>query len=323
MNFKRLQQEYRQSLKSMDTEERLDLWFYRPLGFAWAKLFAWLHVTPNVVTIASIFLGVGGGLLLYHDDQPYRWLNYLGMFLIIWANTFDSADGQLARLTGKYSQIGRILDGLSGDLWFFAIYFTLVFREFQFGDLVAGNYFCYGQGHNWLLWTLAWGAGICHAKQASSADYYRQFHLYFLKGKEGSELESTEALTEQFKELSWGKNFMKKLTLAFYRNYTKSQEALTPAMQRLRKLLKEKYGEELPQALRDDFRAASLPLMKYTIMLSFNTRIIAMFISVAVRTPWLYFVFEFVVLNTMMVYMIVRHERICKSFISSIENGKY
>ncbi|MBR5101541.1 MAG: CDP-alcohol phosphatidyltransferase family protein, partial [Muribaculaceae bacterium] len=250
-------------------------------------------------------------------------LNYLGMFLIIWANTYDSADGQLARLTGKYSQIGRILDGLSGDLWFFAIYFTLVFREFNFGDLVAGNYFCYGQGHNWLLWTLAWGAGICHAKQASSADYYRQFHLYFLKGKEGSELESTEALTEQFKQLSWSKNFMKKLTLAFYRNYTKSQEALTPAMQRLRKLLKERYGEELPQQLRDDFRAASLPLMKYTNMLSFNTRIITMFIAVAVRTPWLYFVFELVVLNAMMVYMIVRHERICKSFISSIENGKY
>ena len=32
--------EYKASLKSMDTEEHIDLWFYRPLGFAWAKLFA-------------------------------------------------------------------------------------------------------------------------------------------------------------------------------------------------------------------------------------------------------------------------------------------
>ena len=32
--------------------------------------------------------------------------------------------------------------------------------------------------------------GICHAKQAAMADYYRQFHIYFLlKGESGSELD--------------------------------------------------------------------------------------------------------------------------------------
>ena len=65
MEFKEIKSLYRQSLKSMDTEEHIDLFFYRPLGFAWAWLFAKLGVTPNVVTIASIFLGVGGGILLY------------------------------------------------------------------------------------------------------------------------------------------------------------------------------------------------------------------------------------------------------------------
>ena len=134
MNFKELKEQYNQSLKSMDTEEHIDLWFYRPLGFAWATLFAKLGISPNIVTIASIFLGVGGGILLYFGAQPYIWLNYVGIFLIIWANTYDSADGQLARLTKQYSQIGRILDGVSGDLWFFAIYFALVFRELHFGD---------------------------------------------------------------------------------------------------------------------------------------------------------------------------------------------
>ena len=34
----------------------------------------------------------------------------------MWADSFDSADGQLARMTKQYSRIGRILDGLSGDL---------------------------------------------------------------------------------------------------------------------------------------------------------------------------------------------------------------
>ena len=70
MKYKEIKSLYRQSLKSMDTEEHIDLFFYRPLGFAWAWLFAKLGVTPNVVTIASIFLGVGGGILLYLQNLP-------------------------------------------------------------------------------------------------------------------------------------------------------------------------------------------------------------------------------------------------------------
>ena len=324
MDFKKLREEYKASLKSMDTEEHIDLYFYRPIGFAWAKLFAKLGVTPNAVTVASIFLGVAGGLLLYYGTQPLIWINYMGMLLIVWANCYDSADGQLARLTHQYSRIGRILDGMSGDLWFFAIYFTLVFRELRFGDSVLGDYFCYGQGHNWLLWTLAWGAGILHAKQAASADYYRQFHLYFLKGKEGSELDSTEQLDLENAGLTWQKNFWKKLTIFFYRNYTKSQEALTPNMQRLRHQLKACFGDnEIPQSFRDAFRQKSLPLMKYTNMLSFNTRIIACFIAVAIKAPWLYFVFELAVLNAMLIYMIVTHERRCKALLQELKAGKY
>ena len=317
MNFKEIKTLYKQSLKSMDTEEHIDLFFYRPMGFAWAYLFSKLGVTPNVVTIASIFLGVGGGILLYFGDAAHIWLNYLGIFFIIWANTYDSADGQLARLTKQYSRIGRILDGLSGDLWFFAIYFALVFREINFGDAWPGATF-FAQ-HQWLIWVLAVAAGLCHAKQAAMADYYRQFHLYFLKGKEGSELDSTEALDKENATLTWSGNFMKKLTMVFYRNYTANQEVLTPNMQRLRKALKERYGEdEIPQAFRDAFRAKSLPLMKYTNMLSFNTRIIAMFISVIIQMPWLYFAFELVVLNAMMVYMILSHEHRCKSLIAQV-----
>ena len=319
MNFKELKEQYNQSLKSMDTEEHIDLWFYRPLGFAWATLFAKLGISPNIVTIASIFLGVGGGILLYFGAQPYIWLNYLGIFLIIWANTYDSADGQLARLTKQYSQIGRILDGVSGDLWFFAIYFALVFRELHFGDAWLGDFFMQSQNH-WIIWTIAIAAGVSHALQCAMADYYRQFHLYFLKGEGGSELESTEKLDEQIKQSSG----FKRITMFFYRNYTANQERLTPNMQRLRRELKKQFGDQMaPQQFRDDFRKLSLPLMKYTNMLTFNTRTIAMFISVIIRIPWLYFAFELIVLNTMLIYMICRHESICKRLTADLQAGKY
>jgi phosphatidylglycerophosphate synthase len=319
MTFQELKQQYRDSLKSMDTEEHIDLAFYRPLGFAWAVLFAKLGISPNVVTIASIFLGVAGGVLLYFGDAPHLWLNYLGIFLIVWANTYDSADGQLARITKQYSRLGRILDGLSGDFWFVAIYFALVFRELHFGDKMLGDYFA---THQWIIWALAIAAGVCHAKQAAMADYYRQFHLYFLKGKEGSELDSVEQLTEEYNKTPWKGNLWKKLTMFFYRNYTANQEVMTPSMQRLRKALKERYGDDVPQGFRDMFRRLSLPLMKYTNMLSFNTRIIAMFISVIVQVPWLYFAFELVVLNAMLVYMIVRHESICHKSLATLNQSE-
>ena len=108
---------YKDSLKSLDTEEHIDLAFYRPIGYAWACLAARLGITPNAITIASIFLGVGAGIAFYFNDL---WVNVIGMLLLIWANSFDSADGQLARMTKQYSRIGRILDGVSGDLWFFS-----------------------------------------------------------------------------------------------------------------------------------------------------------------------------------------------------------
>ena len=108
--FAQIKQQYKDSLKSLDTEETRDLMFYRPIGYMWALLAAKIGLTPNVITIASIFLGVAAGILFYfHADLLC--LNYISIELLIWANSFDSADGQLARLTPPVSRLGRILGG--------------------------------------------------------------------------------------------------------------------------------------------------------------------------------------------------------------------
>ena len=313
-----LKEEYQASLKSLDTEEWFDLHFHRPLGFLWAKLFAKLGVSPNAITVASIFMGVAGGIMLYFHQPYLAWLNWVGMLLITWADTIDSADGQLARMTQQYSRMGRILDGVSGDFWFAAIGFALVFRELDFGDSLLGNYF---STHEWQIWALGILSGLSHALQAAMADCYRQFHLFFLKGKQGSELESAAKLKEQYHRLEWGMNFWSKLPLFFYTGYTSNQERWTPNMQRLRAALADRYGEDgVPsQEFREYFRKLSLPLMKYTNILTFNTRIIACFIAVIINIPWLYFVFEIVVLNILLIYMVVRHEGICKKALSYLE----
>lgn len=165
--IKQLKEEYRSSLKSMDTEEWFDLVFYRPVGFVVAVICRRLGIRPNAITIASIFLGIGCGVLLYFNNI---WLNLLGMALLVLADVGDSADGQLARLTRQYSRLGRILDGMSGDFWFVAIYVAICLRENVTGDFFAA--------HHWVIWVGAAVTGFCHATQAAMADYYRQFHLF-------------------------------------------------------------------------------------------------------------------------------------------------
>ena len=45
--------------------------------------------------------------------------------------------------------------------------------------------------------------------------------------------------------------------------------------------------------------------MKYTNILTFNTRAIALYISLLIGEPWLYFVFEVVVMTSLFVYICV------------------
>lgn len=302
-------EDFRNSLKSLDTEEWFDLKFYRPIGYRWALLAKRWGITPNAITIASIFLGLAAGWLFYYNDI---WLNLAACILLMWADSFDSADGQLARMTKQYSRIGRILDGVSGDIWFAAIYVAICLRENATSEFFAA--------HTWVIWVVAVATGVFHGIQAAMADYYRQFHLYFLKGEEGSELDSAAELWKKFHSLSWKRDFWQKFTLMFYTNYTVGQEKRTPWMQRLRKALAEKYGKAIPEEFRERFRQKSRPLMKYTNILSFNTRTFALFAAVLIfRMPWLYFAFELTVLNMLLIYMVVRHERICRQFTLNLE----
>ena len=83
-------------------------------------------------------------------------------------------------------------------------------------------------------------------------------------------------------------------------------------------VIRTKYHDQAPEWFRTAFRRKSLPLMKYTNMLSFNTRVIALFISLFIGKPWLYFLFELTVLNAMLVYMIYTHERFCAVFTKEL-----
>ena len=184
------------SMKSEDTEEWIDIYFTRPIGLAFALMWKALGVHPNAITILSIFLGLGAGYMFYFPDIEH---NIWGVVLLMFANFCDSTDGQLARLTGQKTLVGRMLDGFSGDVWFFAIYLAIALRlmdePLPFLDNITWGYWGF---------VLCLVAGfLCHSPQSSLSDYYRQIHLFFLLGKKGSELDDYESQRAIYDKMPW------------------------------------------------------------------------------------------------------------------------
>ena len=67
-----LDKEYEASLKSIETENKIDRIFYRPIGFRIARMLRGTGITPNMVTVVSIFVGAAVGFFFYHDDLIYN-----------------------------------------------------------------------------------------------------------------------------------------------------------------------------------------------------------------------------------------------------------
>ena len=288
------------SFKSNDTEEWLDVHFTRPIGLVFALLWNKLNIHPNVITILSIFLGAGAGCMFYYSDLTH---NLMGVGLLMLANFCDSTDGQMARLTGKKTLIGRMLDGFSGDVWFLFIYVAIAMRLYH--QQIPCTDVAWGIG-SWILCSVA--GFLCHSPQSSLADYYRQIHLFFLKGKDGSELDSFQKQVDTLKALPKQGAFWERLFYTNYAKYCHSQEKRTPAFQRF--FMKWNAGPKEETRLR--FLEGSRPLMKYTNLLTFNLRAIVCYIACLTDHAWLYPLFEIIVMSAMYVHMHRTHERLCE-----------
>jgi hypothetical protein len=295
---------FESTLKSTDTEEIIDIYFYRPIGFRIAKACAKIGITPNTVTWASIFIGIASGLLFYYQNI---YLNIIGILTLMTANALDSADGQLARMTNNKSLFGRLLDGLAGAFWFISIHIGVSWRLMD-------------QGWPWWIWLLGAASLLAHMIQAQQGDYYRNVYLYFIKGKAGSEQDNSEDLKRKVDSLTWSNNFGQKAMYTFYLGYTKRQEQLAPQLFKFLKEVRARYKDQLPQWLVNEFTTLNKPLMKYTNIVQFNTRAIALFVAVLIDRLWLYFLFDLIVLNALLIYMIVRQERISKHFNDKLKN---
>lgn len=287
--------DYLKSLKSIETENYIDRVFYRPIGFKIASALQHTPITPNMVTIISIVIGMAGAALFYFVEPI--WLTLLGILGLVTANILDCVDGQLSRLTGIKSKWGRILDGFAGDLWFLTLYIAISMRLYE----TTGN----------SIWFVVAGISlISHLNQAALTDLYKTFHLRFISKEKGKEFETYSMVKARVDNMEPG---FSKFAMRVYSMYTKMQSLYTPNLQKFVDVAID-HNIEHDEEIKRNFRLGSRIVMKLVDLMTFNGRTIPLFIVALTGHIWLYFLYEIVFL--WIVFFVARdqHETLCKAF---------
>jgi len=146
------------AFRALEIEELADVYFFRPLGSVIVRPAAALGISPIQLTIFSMFVGVAAGALLFNER-----LAFPGFLLLILYSIFDSADGQLARVTGQATELGRVLDGVGGYVTHAAIYIAIT----------AG---LIGRGGSVTIIIWAAFAVIANTLQAQMYEYHRHHY---------------------------------------------------------------------------------------------------------------------------------------------------
>jgi phosphatidylglycerophosphate synthase len=175
----------RSILKSRDVEDPVNLWFNRPLAYAFVALIYRTPITPNQVTLLSLVVGVvAASFWVVGTAEAMLWGGVL-----LWASAIlDGADGILARAKRMFSDLGRALDG-SADL------------VVGVATILASAFHLWQQHHSWLLLAIipvALGGSILHIYLY---DYYKESFLMMTRPDWNGVSESIADVEERHRKL--------------------------------------------------------------------------------------------------------------------------
>lgn len=155
----------RKGFKPRDVEEFIDFHWHRPLAGMLVQLIRDWPITPNQVTALSGVMSVLSGVALGLGYFEPQWCIGGGVFLFL-SVIFDCADGQLARVRGTFSELGRALDGLVDGLAPLAVFHGMAFC------LVGQQY-----PHAY-IWPIGWAAALSLIWHAVSYDATKNIYLH-------------------------------------------------------------------------------------------------------------------------------------------------
>lgn len=278
------------------------------IAMAFSRLFIKLHIIPNVVTMLSMASGVAGGVLLALNRS--LGLDILGAVLVILSAVFDASDGQVARLTKHYSQLGRMLDGMSDASVYLSLYLACVLRLWN-RSLLSNP----GLWHGLLI---ALGAGVffLYIIQCQLPDYFKNLHMYMIDNSRGNELSRARDILAARQKAPRGS--FAALSARCYCAYTRMQERRAPKTQKLLDAV-ELHGKT--DALCDAFYAESKTLVRLTNLLTFNLRTIVLLICMLLHRELVGLLFVVVVLEPIRLLLLRRYEHLAARLLPMAEQG--
>lgn len=273
-------------VRPRELQDPLNHYLYHPLAWQLARLLAPTSVTPNLVSVFGALMVV---LASAAYAQPwYPWSAALGMALHMTWHVVDGADGDLARLTGRSSPIGEMVDGLCDYLSHVVLYLVLGWLLTGAGSFWAG----------WPGWLLMLAAGISHAVQANHVEVQRRQYQYWVYGTPW--LRSSHAKSDSATSRSWAG--------ALVSSYLAVASGMTPHALTIDAAVEAAKGD--PKRLgtiADAVRAEAPPLLRLCKILGPNPRAVILGLSMLAGSPLWYFLYQTVVLNLLLVASVRAH----------------
>ena len=274
-----------------ELQDPLNYYLYHPLAWQLARLLARTPLTPNTVSVLGAAMVVSASLAYTQLTWPLS--AALGMALHMGWHVVDGADGDLARLTGRSSPIGELVDGLCDYLSHTVLYVLLAFWLQAHGGPFAG----------WHTWALVVFAGLSHAVQSNHVEVQRRQYQYWVYGT--AWLRTSRAQGDSPADTS--------LAGALVGVYLSVASGMTPHALRV---------DAAVAAAKDDparlaeiaaaVRAESPPLLLLSKFLGANPRAIVLGLSMFAGTPLWYMLYQSLVLNALLVVSVGMHNAAAK-----------
>jgi predicted dehydrogenase len=278
--------------KGHAVEEWTDLHFFRPVGHRLATAAARTSITADQLTMASLVVGlVAGHLFVYRTFLP----NLVGLGLFIVSDILDSSDGQLARMRGTSTRLGRILDGVADGARFINLYLHLAIRLLMAGSGIA-----------MLLAVIA--ALFSHSHQSMVVDFVKNaFRRLTGEDHDALDLPGNE-------ETAGGGSAFARLSRGVYRDYIARQGRMFPVTVRLARSL----GEgDLSAAAQNAWARRQRPVVDACAWIGQNIRWALLGLIVVASWPAGFVWITLGPLNLVALVLVLRHERIARDFEKS------
>ncbi len=274
--------------RTAEIEEITNLYFIHPAAARLVPAFARMGITPNAVSIAGMLCGILAGFAYYrYQDLKFALAGFV--LMIVW-HVMDGADGQLARLTRSQSHFGKVLDGISDNVTFLAVY--------------TGLAIALSRRYGGWVYVLVAAAAVCHSVQSASYEVQRQEYDRWGWGRTDSRPASVRTPFDFLHRL-----FYDYLSFPVARVTRKSRAAMTAALDR---------QPERATSIRQHYREAFAPLLRRWSLLSANYRTAGIFIGALLGVPEYYFCFEIVGFSTILVLLIHSQESRCETFFDAL-----